>query len=1272
MKRAFRILLRCVLGLTAVLALGVAVLIGALWWVGPDTVLDRVRSELLDLINTELSGSFTVERIDGSLGRDLQLHDVTISMAGKPVLSAARVRAHYALDLSELLRGVIRIDSIEVEAPRLHARVDAEGEIDFFEVFVPRKSDDKGSPVTVLIDRLHFVGGDLRVDGVGPRQLRLGDLAAELSLEIPRHGLTVTVPRAAGKLTGLGERPIALAAAVRFAERDERGTLEIGPVDIDTGASRLSASAVLHDLGKHGEALRIEARVEAAPLAARDLRALLDEWPLAEGISGTVSAAGNLDSLPFAGNVRLAGSNLPVAGNLALRGPDPRYDASVEVADLALEALADELPLTGRLSGSGHVAGSFEHPQDIAVDIIAGVTDLQVDGHAFGELRADARLLDREARLHAEVDGPSGKAGVYANGVLAAGQTNLTGDAFLADFDLVRFLDLAGLPRSAVNATARLQIDAADDSLAAATTLYAGPSRLGSIPIDTGVVRLDFRDTTLRIEEANLASGTTRFATQGYLVLDSASGSRLDASLTVPRLVLADDDDRIAGAGRIEATATLRGLLRSPRLRLHASGADLRSDDVEIADFEADADVGIDTAGHATGTAQLRVGEVSGPFELAGSVIDVELGATATTQEMELELAVDDRERGAHRLQLTGSIGPEEARFRAESLRLGTRHGEWMLAAPATLTHDRRGWTLSPLRIASGERIVEAGGTVPAKGELDVSARAEGIDLAFLFGAFERTEDISGVLQATLEASGTVGAPRAGLRVAIDDLMIAGTRQAPVTFDASLSDGTIAAELAFDPEGDGWLRAQATLPVDVRIDTPAASRVRGPIDGRIEIESLPLELLRPLAGSELRRIVGTMAADVEFSGDVSAPEIRGRFGVLGGGARIHRLKVDVEDLTVDAMLDSDVLRITTASARSGKGRIDVAGAVALRGLAPASFDMELRARRWPVINTKAYQAQIGATLRLDGPIEAPELKGEVVIQNANIKPDLEFLDSGGGPRELDATIAVIDTGRPSLPSDAAARAEQVAPLPGLPERIRGDVKLIIESGTRVRHSMADVDLTGELRIRKDSGDEPVVTGRIQSRRGTIEIQGSEFKLERAVVTFTGGDIDNPRLDVVAIHRRSPYEIEARIGGSVKEPTLTFASDPPMDQADILSVLLFGKPTTDLDEGEQSTLQQEALSLTSGFAAAVLSKAVTESLGLDRFGLDLSNVSFTGGSVGFGRYLTTNAYVSVTQHLDEDQGREATIEYFFTPRWKIVSSTDSLGASGVDIIWQALY
>lgn len=1273
-QRLFRFALRSLLAAAALVAVLAAALLGAVWWIGPAALLDRFRTEALALLDRELTGSFAVERIDGSLWRDLRLHGVTISMDGREVLQAPLVHATWDLDPFELLRGVVRIDAIAVTTPRLRARVGADGDVDFFEVFTPtvENPDDPGSPVTVLIDRIHFTDGSLRVQGIGDLDLGIDAFAAELSLRIPRKGLEVVVPRASGTLTGFGRRPIALTTAVRFVDPDGPATIEIGPVELDTGASRLTLRALLDGVAKDAPTIRIDATAEAAPLAARDLEALLGEWPLQKGVTASLRAGGDLDHLPFSGDLGLAGSRLPVAGSLALRGPAAGIRAALEVAGLDLARLPDDLPVAGRLSGNAQLTAAFDRPEDVAIDLAAGVAGLQVDGRTFGTLRAEASLLRRAARLHAEIEGESGKAGLYATGTVDGSGASLTGDAFLADFDLARFLGQTRLPRSAVNATARVDAAVADDRPTATTTLYLAPSRLGAVVADSGVVRLVFRDQTLRVDEMRLASGPARLTAAGTLVLDSASGSRLDVDLGVPRLLLVGDDDRIAGAGSVEAKAELRGLLRSPRLRLTARGRDLRGESLEVADVAADADVGIDTAGRATGTAQLRVGAVSGPVTFDGAVADLELRATARAQELELGLDVDDGERGAHRLHLSGEMTPAATRLRLDELRLGTRLGEWLLEAPADLVRDRAGWTLSQLRVASGPRIVEARGRVPDRGGIEIAARADGIDLEFLFGTLRGFGDARGTLRAELDGSGTARAPRAQLRVAIDDLVLPGKRPATAGLDVRLGDGLLEAELGFDPEGEGQLRGAASLPVEVRLDQPGASALRGPLGGRLEATGLPLDLAQPLFGRDLTKLRGALAADLAIAGAAAAPEVRGTFALTGGGGRLRALKVDVEEVEVRGEIAPEALRLVAASARAGRGRLEVEGAVGLADLEPTAYDLRLQARRWPAIRTKRYEAQIGADLQLAGPNEEPELTGSVTVETAYLEPDLAFLDSSAGPSELDPTIEVIDTGRPSLPSDALPPEAALRQLPTLPRRIRGDVKLVIKRGTRIRHAMADVNVFGELRIRQKPGSEPIVTGRVESVRGVVEIQGREFRLESAVVTFGGGAVDNPRLDVVASHRRAPYRIEARIGGTVKEPTLALASDPPLEQADILSVLLFGRPATELDEGEQTTLQQQALELTSGYAASVLGQAVSEALGLERLGLDLSDVSFTGGSIGFGRYIGANTYVSVTQHLDEEKGREVSIEYFLTPRWKIVTSTDSLGASGADVIWQALY
>jgi autotransporter translocation and assembly factor TamB len=92
----------------------------------------------------------------------------------------------------------------------------------------------------------------------------------------------------------------------------------------------------------------------------------------------------------------------------------------------------------------------------------------------------------------------------------------------------------------------------------------------------------------------------------------------------------------------------------------------------------------------------------------------------------------------------------------------------------------------------------------------------------------------------------------------------------------------------------------------------------------------------------------------------------------------------------------------------------------------------------------------------------------------------------------------------------------------------------------------------------------------------------------------------------------------------------------------------------------------------GFAAAKVANAVSEALGLDRLGLDLGEIDVSGGQVGFRRYIGNRTYVSVSQDLSGETGREVSIEYQIGPDWKITSSTSTTGVSGIGILWHKRY
>ncbi|HET9882020.1 MAG TPA: translocation/assembly module TamB domain-containing protein, partial [Candidatus Binatia bacterium] len=172
--------------------------------------------------------------------------------------------------------------------------------------------------------------------------------------------------------------------------------------------------------------------------------------------------------------------------------------------------------------------------------------------------------------------------------------------------------------------------------------------------------------------------------------------------------------------------------------------------------------------------------------------------------------------------------------------------------------------------------------------------------------------------------------------------------------------------------------------------------------------------------------------------------------------------------------------------------------------------------------------------------------------------------------------------------------------------------------------------------------------------------------------FRGDETLNPALDIVAQYRLPQYQVEVIVTGTADKPVLTLRSQPALEQADILALLLFGKPVSSLNRNEQDTLQQGAAEMAGGLAAAKIAGAVSEALGLDRLGLDLGEIDAGGGQIGFGRYIGERTYVSISQKLSGETAQEVSIEYQIGPDWKITSSTSTAGSSGVGILWHKRY
>ena len=101
-------------------------------------------------------------------------------------------------------------------------------------------------------------------------------------------------------------------------------------------------------------------------------------------------------------------------------------------------------------------------------------------------------------------------------------------------------------------------------------------------------------------------------------------------------------------------------------------------------------------------------------------------------------------------------------------------------------------------------------------------------------------------------------------------------------------------------------------------------------------------------------------------------------------------------------------------------------------------------------------------------------------------------------------------------------------------------------------------------------------GSLEAVRGTYTLRVGqverEFEVVRGTVQFSGTPELNPRLDIVARHEvrtRDPgtpdIGILVNVGGTLQQPTLALSSEtrPPLPESELLTLLLFGRRSTDL-------------------------------------------------------------------------------------------------------------
>jgi translocation and assembly module TamB len=355
---------------------------------------------------------------------------------------------------------------------------------------------------------------------------------------------------------------------------------------------------------------------------------------------------------------------------------------------------------------------------------------------------------------------------------------------------------------------------------------------------------------------------------------------------------------------------------------------------------------------------------------------------------------------------------------------------------------------------------------------------------------------------------------------------------------------------------------------------------------------------------------GTTTFQVEAHGPLKDPGLRGTVEFHDGSLALEDIPNGLSQLQGTLEFNQDRLEVKSLSAASGGGQLAVTGYLAYQhGL---YADLRVNGKGIRIRYPNGVSSLANGDFHLQGVENNLLLSGNVTIMRFSVSPDLD--------------IAAL-----------AAQAGVAQPIvsPNAPSNhIRLDVHIVSSPQLNFQTTVAKLAGDVDLRLRGTLAA-PTLLGTVQITEGNATLAGTRYELQRGTVSFTNPVRIEPSIDLSATARVSDYDITLGLHGTPSKMSVTYRSDPPLPEQDVVALLALGR-TQDTQRLYTQQQEQEGANPTTdallgGALNATVSSRVQKLFGAGSVKIDPNYLGVLGNS-------TTRIIV------EEQVGRNMTLTY----------------------------
>ncbi len=313
---------------------------------------------------------------------------------------------------------------------------------------------------------------------------------------------------------------------------------------------------------------------------------------------------------------------------------------------------------------------------------------------------------------------------------------------------------------------------------------------------------------------------------------------------------------------------------------------------------------------------------------------------------------------------------------------------------------------------------------------------------------------------------------------------------------------------------------------------------------------------------------GMTTFQLEAHGPLAHPNFEGRIDLENAALSLEDLPNGLSQLHGTLVFNQNRLEVKSLTAMTGGGLLSVGGYLAYQHGIYA--DLSATGKQVHIRYPEGVSSLADATLSLRGPQDHLLLSGNILITRFSVSPDLDL-----------AALAI----------QAGNSVQGIAPPEAPSNHLRLDVHIVSSPQLSFQNAFAKLAGNVDLHLRGTLAT-PSLLGRVTITQGSALIAGTRYDLERGDITFTNPVRIEPLIDLSATAHVEDYDISLGLHGSPQKLSVSYRSDPPLPEADVVSLLALGHTASQQRLYTQQQQEQTLVNPTDALLGEALNATVS--------------------------------------------------------------------------------